>query len=112
MKFTALLPLLTMMTLLITPCQTHAEDPPSSAEPENILFEDPMTGDWRENWFLDGEKATITQDENGLHFEAGSEPDLAPRRNESPELRELYDSYHAVLWTQQEFEGEVGIISR
>jgi len=99
---------LILMGLVTTACQTHAEERPSS-KPENILFEDSMTGDWRENWFLDGEKATITQDESGLHFEAGSEPDLAPRRNESPELRELYDSYHAVLWTQEEFEGEVGI---
>jgi len=100
---------LTLMSLVTTACQTQAVDRPSAAEPGNILFEDSMTGDWRENWFLDGEKATITQDENGLHFQAGTEPDLAPRRNESPELRELYDSYHAVLWTQQEFEGEIGL---
>ena len=109
MKFSAILAFFTMMTLLVTGCQTHAGDRSSSAESAKILFEDPMTGDWQDNWFLDGEKATLTQDENGLHFEAGSEPNVQERRNESPEMRELYDSYHAVLWTKEEFEGEIGV---
>lgn len=109
MKFTTILPILTMMTLLITAWQTQADDRPSPAEAVNILFEDSMSGDWRDQWFLDGQKATITQDENGLHFEAGSEPNIQQRKDESPELRELFDSYHAVLWTEQEFEGEIGL---
>ena len=80
-----------------------------SADESEILFETNFEDDWQENWFLDGEKATITQDENGLHFQAGSEENVQERRNESPEMRELYDSYHAVLWTRQEFEGEIGV---
>lgn len=37
-----------------------------------ILFEDSMTGNWLKNWFLDGEKAKLEQNENGLHFIATS----------------------------------------
>ncbi|MCC5843535.1 MAG: hypothetical protein JJU05_04715 [Verrucomicrobia bacterium] len=109
MKFPLLLPLLTLMTLLNTACQTASAERPSAPEPGDILFEDSMTGDWRDQWFLDGEKAILTQDENGLHFQADGEENMFERRRESPEMRELFDSYHAVLWTQQEFEGEIGL---
>jgi len=109
MKFPHLLPLLTLMTLLTTAGQTASADRPSNDDPGSILFEDSMTSDWRNQWFLDGEKATITQDETGLHFEADSEPNIWQRRRQSPEMRELFDSYHAVLWTQQKFEGEIGV---
>lgn len=37
-----------------------------------ILFEVSMTGNWLKNWFLDGEKAKLEQNENGLHIIATS----------------------------------------
>ncbi|MBN1517928.1 DUF1961 family protein [Candidatus Sumerlaeota bacterium] len=59
------------------------------------VFDDPFTTDWRDQWFLDGEKAVITQDENGMDFQAG--PDYGD------------DSCHAVLWTKELFEGDLKI---
>lgn len=96
--------LLILMTLSTTSCRTPVPETPST-----LLFEDAMTSDWRDNWFLDGKKGEITQDENGLHIQADTEPDIWQKRRESPEMRELFDSYHMVLWTQQEFEGEIGV---
>jgi hypothetical protein len=55
---------------------------------------DPMTGDWREHWFLDGEKATLASGPGGLAFSAGPEAENA---------------HHAVLWTKDAFEGDVRI---
>ena len=68
-----------------------------------------MTGDWTENWFLDGTKAELEQNDEGLHFEASTIPGIWEWRNDSPEQRELFDSLHAVLWTKEEFEGEIGV---
>lgn len=99
---------LTALTSCATP-ETNAMKPDYPPSTPEILFEDPMTGDWKDKWFLDGEKAELEQDENGLHFQADSEPGMWEKRKESPEMRELFDSYHAVLWTQQEFEGEIGV---
>lgn len=82
---------------------------PSTTNSDSVLFEDPMTGDWRDNWFLDGEKAELEHNEDGLHFTATTLPGIWAQRKESPEKRELFDSMHAVLWTQQEFEGEIGV---
>lgn len=76
---------------------------------DQILFEDPMTGDWQRNWFLDGSKAELTNSEDGLHFSASTIPGIWQTRNESEEQRRLFDSFHAVLWTQKEFEGEIGV---
>jgi hypothetical protein len=58
-------------------------------------FFDAGTEDWRENWSLDGLKATVTNNEEGMNFRAGP----VPRENAS----------HAVLWTQQRFSGDVKI---
>lgn len=101
--------ILIIMTLLTSACQTTRPAPLQPVDPASVLFEDPMTGDWRDLWFLDGKKAELTQDDTGLHFQAGSEPGMWQKRRESPEMRELFDSYHAVLWTKQEFEGEIGL---
>jgi hypothetical protein len=71
-------------------------------EKENkILFEDQMTGDWRENWFLDGKKATLRNTKEGLFFSAGT----VTKSDDSVE----YHAHHAVLWTQKEFEGDIKI---
>lgn len=60
-----------------------------------VVFEDPCTQDWRENWMLDGEKATITHSPLGMDFRAG------------PTWKD--DACHAVLWTKQSFEGDLRI---
>jgi hypothetical protein len=71
-------------------------------EDENkVLLEDPMTGDWRENWFLDGKKATLRNTKDGLFFSAGT----VTKSDDSLE----YHAHHAVLWTQKEFEGDIRI---
>jgi hypothetical protein len=66
-----------------------------------ILLEDPMTGDWQENWFLDGKKATLRNTEDGLFFSGGT-----VTKSDDPVL---YHAHHAVLWTQKEFEGDIKI---
>ena len=58
-------------------------------------FNDPCTKDWREKWFLDGERATITHSEEGMVLSAG------------PVARD--HASHCVLWTQESFEGDVKI---
>jgi hypothetical protein len=60
-----------------------------------IQFSDSFTNSWQKNWFLDGEKATLTQTPSGLEFKAGFD--------------EWDDTCHAVLWTRQNFEGDVRI---
>ncbi len=59
------------------------------------VFFDSGSGDWQENWSLDGLKATVTNGEEGMNFKAGP----VPRENAS----------HAVLWTRQSFSGDVKI---
>ncbi|NHE56540.1 hypothetical protein [Cyclobacterium plantarum] len=70
-------------------------------EENTILFEDPMTGDWRENWFLDGKKATLRNTKDGLFFSAGT-----VTKSDDPEE---YHAHHAVLWTRKEFDGDIRI---
>jgi hypothetical protein len=100
---------LSLAAFLAPACQSTEQKAPSSDTPPAILFEDPMTGDWRDNWFLDGEKAVLEQDENGLRITAATLPGIWEKRKESPEQRELFDSLHTVLWTKEEFEGEIGV---
>jgi hypothetical protein len=52
-------------------------------------FVDGGTGDWRENWFLDGIKAKVSNDEQKMTIDTS-------------------DGY-AVLWTKPEFTGDVKI---
>ncbi len=66
-----------------------------------ILFEDSMTGDWQEKWFLDGKKATLRNSEAGLYFSGGTVT--------KPQDPEAYHAHHAVLWTKREFEGDLRI---
>lgn len=60
-----------------------------------LQFSDPCTEDWRNNWFLDGQKATIEHSEKGMNFSAG------------PVNRD--NAHHAVLWTKESFAGDVKI---
>ncbi|MFH4968323.1 hypothetical protein V8G61_08975 [Gaetbulibacter sp. M240] len=66
-----------------------------------ILLEDAMTGNWQENWFLDGKEATLSNSKDGLFFSAGT-----VTKSDDPIQ---YHAHHAVLWTKQEFEGDIKI---
>jgi hypothetical protein len=58
-------------------------------------FSDSGTEDWRQKWFLDGKKATITNTPEGMVYTAGP----TNKDNDS----------HAVLWTRKEFQGNIKI---
>lgn len=59
------------------------------------VFFDSGTQDWKQNWFLDGKKATITHSEKGMDFMSG------PERKEN--------ASHSVLWTKESFQGDIRI---
>lgn len=59
------------------------------------VFEDNFRKNWEKNWFLDGEKAQLTNTKNGLLFKAGPIP--------------ANDEHHAVLWTKQSFEKDIRV---
>jgi len=102
---------MTAMLLVVSGCQAgdagadgEATDEPATAEknewayetaaaqPWRTVFEDDGTGDWQEQWFLDGDKARVLTGEDGMTLHAGPTPDD--------------DASHAVLWTKQSFEGD------
>ncbi|MEM8895397.1 MAG: DUF1961 family protein [Bacteroidota bacterium] len=60
---------------------------------KEVLFEYSGRDDWQDKWFLDGTKATITNDQMGMDFAAG------------PDWKN--DTSHAVLWTKAAFEGNM-----
>ncbi len=51
--------------------------------------------DWKKQWFLDGELATVTSKKEGIEFHAGPTP--------------ASNADHSVLWTKEEFEGDIKI---
>ena len=59
------------------------------------VFADDGTGSWKEKWFLDGEVGTVANSPEGMTLTAG------------PESRN--DAHHMVLWTKQEFAGDLKI---
>jgi hypothetical protein len=63
--------------------------------PWKEVFVDQGTGDWQENWFLDGEIGAVENSERGMELRAG------PRAFQNP--------HHMVLWTKQSFEGDLKI---
>jgi hypothetical protein len=77
--------------------KTDAEEAPK------VLFEDPMAENWEDNWFLDGKRATLEHRDGGLAF-------LTDASNVDKRVdRAAFDAQHAVLWTRQEFEGDIRI---
>jgi hypothetical protein len=74
---------------------------PTNDPTTTVLFEDSMTGDWQKDWFLDGKKATIENRKEGLYFAGGT----VTKEDDPVE----YNAHHAVLWTQQVFEGNLRI---
>lgn len=67
------------------------------------MFEDSMAENWEQNWFLDGENATLEHRDGGLAFITHASK--VDKRVD----RAAFDAQHAVLWTRQEFEGELRI---
>jgi hypothetical protein len=66
-----------------------------SAAKWELVFEDNCTGNWEQNWTLDGLLAKVENSNKGMHFSAG------------PEFKN--DAHHAVMWTKQSFEGDLKI---
>lgn len=60
-----------------------------------VKFHDDGKSRWEKKWFLDGDKATVVNTEEGIEFHAG--PDLAS------------DADHSVLWTKDSFDGDIKI---
>ena len=61
---------------------------------QTVLTDDFICG-WEQNWWLDGQKATLKTGLKGLTFHAGPTP--------------ASDADHSVLWTKQSFEGDMRI---
>lgn len=77
-------------------CNCNAQDDYktlSDSKEWSLQLSDPCTGNWQDNWFLDGLIATVETSEDGMNFTAG------------PEFRN--DAHHAVLWTEESFKGDV-----
>ena len=60
-----------------------------------VVFSDPGAGDWQDRWFVEGLKASVEYDEDGMVFTSGP----VPKEQAS----------HAVLWTKQSFAGDIRI---
>lgn len=77
------------------PAQDKAAYEQAAADNWQVVFSDPCTGDWRQQWFLDGEVGTVTTGPNGMTLTAG------------PEFKN--EAHHMVLWTKQSFGGDLKI---
>ncbi|WP_258103482.1 DUF1961 family protein [Marinoscillum sp. MHG1-6] len=60
-----------------------------------LLFDDSGIANWRENWILDGERATVINTDLGMELRAGPEHGN--------------DTCHTVIWTKQSFKGDICI---
>lgn len=63
--------------------------------PWKVVFSDPCTGDWKKHWTLDGKIAGVRNGPMGMDFVAGPDPSD--------------NAHHAVLWTRNEFDGDLKI---
>jgi hypothetical protein len=61
----------------------------------NESMADDFKKTWKNNWFLDGQKAKLTNTKKGLLYKAGATP--------------ASDADHTVLWTNKTFEGSIRI---
>lgn len=66
-----------------------------SADGWKEVFHECGSCDWQEDWFLEGDKATVENTATGMVFTAGP----VPREHAS----------HAVLWTKRSFQGDIKI---
>lgn len=60
-----------------------------------LKFQDSGETPWQDNWFLDGRVGKVTNTNKGIKLEAG------------PEVKN--DAHHMVLWSKQEFSGDIKI---
>jgi len=60
-----------------------------------VIFYDSCAQNWTNRWYLDGLKATVKNSTNGMDYTAGPEA--------------FNDAHHAVLWTKQDFKGDLKI---
>jgi hypothetical protein len=101
-----LIPVALMLAGLLASCNTvtsmTSADSDQQAAGDQVLFQDSMAENWQENWFLDGEKATLEHRDGGLAYLT----EYTVNKNVD---REGFDSQHAVLWTREEFEGDIRI---
>lgn len=79
----------------LTSKQSHADYNQLLQANWREIFSDPCTGNWREQWFLDGQIGTVTNTPQGMELRAG------------PEFKN--DAHHMVLWTKQSFAGDLMI---
>ncbi len=87
----------TIVTMLSS-CATEelsAFDKVNNSKDWSLKLDDPCTGDWQDNWMLDGLIATVENSAEGMNFKAGEEYGN--------------DAHHAVLWTKESFEGDIKI---
>lgn len=91
---------------LIASCNSMASERETetsvNGDEAELLFNDPMTENWQEQWFLDGERATLEHRNGGLAFLT----EYTVNKNVD---RAGFDAQHAVLWTRPEFEGDIRI---
>ena len=93
-----------LLLSLVSSCSPEEREnstPTSKDTTMDVLFNDPMLSNWQENWFLDGEKATLEHRDGGLFYSGGT----VTKSMDPVE----YHAHHAVLWTKQEFEGDIRI---
>jgi len=60
-----------------------------------LQLEDTGKEDWKKHWFLDGDKGSVVNSEEGMYLRAGPE--------------QGNDAHHAVLWTKDSFKGNIKI---
>ena len=60
-----------------------------------IALEEHGESAWTAQWFLEGDKATVTGSDNGIIFSSGPDP--------------LDQASHAVLWSKSSFDGDIRI---
>lgn len=95
-----------LVIVLLTACTSAGstcKDTPSPSSTGAVLFKDTMAKDWQANWFLDGQNAVLKHRGGGLDF-ITTESEVDKKVDRAP-----FDAQHAVLWTRQEFEGDIRI---
>lgn len=72
---------------------SNAQNIDEKLKKTDLLFYDECTGSWMANWMLDGLRGRVENSSEGMELIAGSGVGN--------------DSCHAVLWTKQQFSGDI-----
>ena len=83
-----------MESVAVRQSEQEAFKQASAATWQRVFF-DTGTGDWKEQWFLDGLVGLVKTGPDGMQLTAG------------PEFKN--DAHHMVLWTKESFEGDLKI---